>query len=351
MLPKATLRKWVDLIEMDFSAMTPEEKLKMALAHCEYYYDTETETFYDGNGNAMDEADGLRRTSFPNLYLAFGLNKDENLIDNWIHFKDTGGKSMSTSRVNNYASLYAPMISRLCGDDGKAPDKIIWISMGVLESLGTSFEEHLFPNLRNQIVEEDEAVLLKIFRPTIEGHGSFGDVRTMSKDELSERGKRLYKKYGFQVFGWDNSQWSTMLFGGGKGGKGGKPRNTPGDGSSKRFLDLSDPSQLAQFEFCCVDGTERTGTLYWQLQRKGLDENGNVYYYLVNQEDEGKKSVDLKKSIYYCPLDGEPIEIDVKKFFPKPSPWICIKGIDKKLTPEDIKVELKRNLKQGETRK
>jgi hypothetical protein len=174
---------------------------------------------------------------------------------------------------------------------------------------------------------------------------------------LSERGKRLYEKYGLSVFGWDASEWSAALgvgkgSKGGKGGKGGKPRATSGDGHSNSFLDLSDPSKLAQFEFSCKDGTKRTGSLSWQLQRKGLDKNGNVYYYLVAQGDgNSRKPVDDNKPIYYRPLDGgERIKIEkIEEFFPKPSPWIRIVGVGKKIELEDIEEELERNLKQGAT--
>ena len=59
------------------------------------------------------------------------------------------------------------------------------------------------------------------------------------------------------------------------------------------------------------------------------------------------------KPIYYLATDdgSEPIEIgnDIEEIHPKLTPFVCIEGIDKILTPDDIEDDLKKGLEQGGT--
>ena len=341
-LSEETLCSWANLIKKMFCSMDLEKKYELAKSHCEAYYDTATEEFYNSSGNVI--SNGSRLIHHPMVYCIV----------------ITGGKFMGASRFNDYATRNASKIPRSCDEDGKAPTRIVLCFMARLTHLGSSSEAKNYPlkNLRNRIVEEVEAVWLKILMETILGHGMYGDVRSMSAKELSKRWWELYEKYGFAIFGWSADTWSKKL--GSESGKArksgkvrkkgaqkGKPKQTSGDGSSRGFFDRANPSRFATFCFTRSDGTKAEGSkLLWLVDRKPAKEKGHVYYKLVG---DGNKTVDRMKPIFYITPNGDKVDIsnEIEERYPTPTPWVCIEGVEKKFSQNDVKDELERGLQDG----
>ena len=151
-LSEETLCNWAHLIEINFCSMELEKKYELAKSHCEAYYDTATEEFYNSSGNVITNGSSLIR--LPMVYYAISLDENDKVI------VITGGKSMGASRFNDYATRNASQIPRSCDKDGKAPARIVLCFMALLTNLGGSSEAKNYPlkNLRNRSAEEIEAV-------------------------------------------------------------------------------------------------------------------------------------------------------------------------------------------------
>ena len=84
----------------------------------------------------------------------------------------------------------------------------------------------------------------------------------------------------------------------------------------------------------------------WLLLRESAERKGRVYYTLVGGDS---KAVDCFKPIYYISPDGGKVDIsdEIEDRYPKPTPWVCIEGVEKKYLENDVKDELRRSLQGG----
>ena len=84
----------------------------------------------------------------------------------------------------------------------------------------------------------------------------------------------------------------------------------------------------------------------WLVDRKLAKDKGSVYYKLVG---DGCKAVDRDMPILYITPDGDKVDIsdEIEDRHPKPTPWVCIEGVKKKFSQNDVKDELERSLQGG----
>ena len=82
------------------------------------------------------------------------------------------------------------------------------------------------------------------------------------------------------------------------------------------------------------------------MDRKLAKDKGSVYYKLVG---DGCKAVDRDMPILYITPDGDKVDIsdEIEDRHPKPTPWVCIEGVEKMFSENDVKDELRRSLQGG----
>ena len=74
-------------------------------------------------------------------------------------------------------------------DNGNPPTKVIFCCVARLPFLSKPKDDEV-PDLCNRLVKVVETVALMILHVTIEGHGIYGDLRSMSQEEWRLLGKK-----------------------------------------------------------------------------------------------------------------------------------------------------------------
>ena len=358
LLDDGTLSNFEKLIDENFRFMTPEQMLEKAKVTCQWMVDSESKNFHDVGGNDITNEEAKALLKRPGVYYVFGIHKDGNVMV--IIY--TGGKFMGRSRVDNYVEINESMIKRLCDANGDPPTKVIFCCMAQLPFL-SKIKDDKFADLRNRIVEVIETVALMILRVTIEGHGIYGDLRSMSYEEWRLHGKKDRMCYFIP------GATKVKSSGRGLGGRErGRPQKPNGDGSSCAYLDPTETWRFADFE-ACVESPKNSGELRryvgplnWagarnnSLQITLYDDDAREYSRDSERTKKISVSVEVDENIYYLPPVGDEhmnlgtVESgDFEQYFQKPTPWVSIRGLTLESNHVDLlKGALHEKLDEGE---